>query len=151
MARRSEPYRDEAPIVAEIAAGAVVVHAGTGEVLLLHERTEDRWSIPKGHVDPGESLRTAALREVAEETGLAHVTLAEELAEVNYRFFDPKKARNVHKTTVFFLGRTDERTVRTETIFDRADWCTLAEALRRVPFATDRAALEAARARLDRT
>jgi 8-oxo-(d)GTP phosphatase len=63
------------------AAGAVVWRpAGSGggrpssprpvEVLLIHRPKYDDWSLPKGKLDPGEHLLAAAVREVAEETGL---------------------------------------------------------------------------------
>ncbi len=51
------------------AAGAVVTRKG-GDVLLVHRPRYDDWSFPKGKVDPGEHVVTAAIREVAEETGL---------------------------------------------------------------------------------
>ncbi len=54
------------------AAGAVITDA-TGRVLLVlrgHEPQSGRWSIPGGHVEPGESAAEAAAREVLEETGL---------------------------------------------------------------------------------
>jgi 8-oxo-(d)GTP phosphatase len=145
---RTEPYRPDAPIVPELSAGVVVRDPRTGAVLLLHEVQEDRWSLPKGHVDPGESLVTAALREVREETGLDAVTIDAEIAEVAYRYYDPRRATNVHKSVVYFLGRTDPAPVRLEPIFDRADWVPLAEAELRVRFGSDRKVLSAARARL---
>ena len=52
-----------------VAAGAVVVRKGP-EVLLVHRPKYDDWSFPKGKLDPGEHATTAAVREVAEETGL---------------------------------------------------------------------------------
>lgn len=55
----------------ELAVGAVVVHDGS---LLLVERGRGpavgKWSVPGGRVEPGELLRDAVAREVAEETGL---------------------------------------------------------------------------------
>jgi 8-oxo-dGTP pyrophosphatase MutT (NUDIX family) len=146
--RRSEPFRPEAPIVAELASGAIVSDGTHRSILLLHERQEDRWGFAKGHVDPGESLTQAALREIREETGLAQVHLEEELGEVSYRFFDPKRGLNVHKTTVFFLGTTDERALTLEPMFDRAEWVDLATARARVPFETDRAMLARFEARV---
>jgi 8-oxo-(d)GTP phosphatase len=50
------------------AAGAVVLR--TGKVLLVHRPAYDDWSFPKGKLDRGEQVTAAAVREVAEETGL---------------------------------------------------------------------------------
>lgn len=144
------PYHPAAPIVVELAAGAVVVGPGPapGRVLLLHLSAEDRWCLPKGHVEPGESLLAAALREVREETGLKDVRLGDEISQVSYRFFRPEEGQNVLKISVYFLGRTASSEVRTEPIFDRFEWVPLSVALDRVPFATDREVLSAAEAHL---
>jgi 8-oxo-(d)GTP phosphatase len=67
------------------AAGAVVRHPApaSGRVLLVHRPTYDDWSLPKGKLQPGEHVLQAAVREVAEETGL-RVTLGRRLARVRY-------------------------------------------------------------------
>ena len=54
------------------AAGAVLWRpAGRGiEVALIHRPRYDDWSFPKGKLKPGEHVLLAAVREVAEETGL---------------------------------------------------------------------------------
>lgn len=145
MGASSQPYRPSAPIVAELAAGIAVFGESDGRVFLLHQADEDRWCLPKGHVDPGESLESAALREVREETGFDRVVLEGELREVAYRFYSPRKEVNVHKAVVYFRGRTSERAPRLEPIFDRGEWVDLAEAIRRVRYPTDRSVLEAAR------
>ena len=56
-----------------LAAGAVTLRRrkGTTEVLLVHRPKYDDWSFPKGKLEPGEDARTAAVREVSEETGVA--------------------------------------------------------------------------------
>jgi 8-oxo-dGTP pyrophosphatase MutT (NUDIX family) len=150
MVRGDRTYRPDRSIVPELAAGAVVVQRPSGRVLLLHYGDEDRWALPKGHVDPGESLEAAAIREVREETGLREVQLGPEVAEVNYRFYAAQRGLNVHKTSVYFLAHTSEEEVQTEPIFDRSEWVDLDTAIRQVPFETDREVLRRARARLQR-
>lgn len=79
------------------AAGGAVWRLGAGgqlEVLLVHRARYDDWTLPKGKLDPGEDHEQAALREVAEETGLrCHVH--EELSEVRYADHQgrPKRVR----------------------------------------------------------
>jgi 8-oxo-dGTP diphosphatase len=61
-----------------VAAGAVVLRGqgstdgkgGRREVLLVHRPKYDDWTLPKGKLDAGESVRAAAVREVEEETGV---------------------------------------------------------------------------------
>ena len=56
----------------EIRAAGGIVHRHNGaatEVLVVHRPKYEDWSLPKGKLDPGETLEQAALREVEEETG----------------------------------------------------------------------------------
>lgn len=55
-----------------LAAGGVLYRntdADGDEILLVHRRRYNDWTLPKGKLKPGESFQAAALREVAEETG----------------------------------------------------------------------------------
>ncbi len=51
------------------AASAVVVD-GDGRILLHRRRDNDKWALPGGRMELGESLAGCAVREVREETGL---------------------------------------------------------------------------------
>ncbi len=79
--------RDDHPSgsVSVEAAGGVVVRATAAgpEVLLVHRVRYDDWSLPKGKLDPGEDHRSAAMREVLEETGV-HAHPTEELRQLVY-------------------------------------------------------------------
>jgi 8-oxo-dGTP pyrophosphatase MutT (NUDIX family) len=130
----TRPYRPGEPSVAELAAGAVLTLDRTGEILLLHHASEDRWCFPKGHVEPGESIGAAAIREVVEETGIHLITLEREIAQVAYRFFDPRKERNVFKTTVYWLARTTDPKAVPEHLFDEFRWVSPSVAYSLVPY-----------------
>lgn len=68
-----------------LAAGAVCwrIHKGKVRILLVHRTQHNDVSLPKGKVDPGETLPETAVREIAEETGLT-VSLDAPLGRVDY-------------------------------------------------------------------
>ena len=59
-----------------VTAGGVVLNA-KGKVLVVSQRG-DSWSLPKGHVDPGEEMLEAARREIKEESGISDLVLVKE-------------------------------------------------------------------------
>ncbi|GEL24544.1 putative hydrolase MutT/NUDIX [Pseudonocardia sulfidoxydans NBRC 16205] len=75
-----------------LAAGAVLWRAGTTgpEVGLVHRPRYDDWSLPKGKLDRGEHLATAAVREVVEETG-HHIRIGRRLGDTRYDVEDGAK------------------------------------------------------------
>ncbi|NMB03997.1 MAG: NUDIX hydrolase [Tissierellia bacterium] len=79
-----------------ISAGGVVIQ--DNKVLLLHTKN-DRWVLPKGHVEPEESLRQAAVREVFEEAGI-HARIERKLGWVYYEFVF--QGRNLKKKVLWF-------------------------------------------------
>lgn len=54
-------------------AGGVVLNT-KGQVLLIHQR-DGSWSLPKGKIKTGEDPRDAAVREIAEESGITDVKM----------------------------------------------------------------------------
>ena len=71
MARRDYFYDAEAPKPNSIRpAAAVALFDSRGNILLLRRKDNDKWTMPGGTLDFGESLTDCAIREVHEETGL---------------------------------------------------------------------------------
>ena len=73
----------------------------------LDKRGRLLWSLPKGHIEPGESAEQAAVREVAEETGIRGEILGE-LGTIDFWFIARDangRTRRIHKTVHHFLMR----------------------------------------------
>jgi 8-oxo-dGTP pyrophosphatase MutT (NUDIX family) len=91
--------------VVETSAGGLVVDTETGRAAVigrLDRRGRLLWSLPKGHVEQGETVEQAAVREVAEETGIDSTVVAA-LGNIDYWFVT--EDRRVHKTVHHFLLR----------------------------------------------
>ena len=55
------------------------------EVLLIQDSRE-RWTIPKGHIEPGETAKMTARREIEEETGLANISVLAWLGKIHFKY-----------------------------------------------------------------
>ena len=90
----------------ETSAGGVVLRTIDGVVHALVIRDPyQKWGLPKGHSEDGESPVETALREVREETGLDDLALGPELVTIDW-FFRAQGVQ-IHKFTTFFLMHSD--------------------------------------------
>ncbi|MCW2736179.1 NUDIX hydrolase [Nocardioides sp.] len=124
------------------AAGAVVTRKG-GDVLLVHRPKYDDWSFPKGKLDPGEHAVTAAVREVAEETGL-DVRLGPALTSQRYRMSNGRW-KSVAYWTARAVGSDDVSRYRVNDEIDAVEWVAWRDAALRLTYAYDRDTLAEAR------
>lgn len=88
--------------VPEETAGGVVFRRVDGKVeIMMIQDAKNRWSIPKGKVEPGERLEQTAAREVEEETGLKCLRVMDRLGKVDFRY--RSKDSLIMKTMHVFL------------------------------------------------
>lgn len=124
-------------------AGGLVVRGG--EVLLISTQRGSRWQLPKGHLEEGETPEQAAVREVAEETGVSG-RIVGALPGVDYRYSD-RTRRLIEKHVDYFLLAYESGS---EADFDPeevsgAAWLSWDEALARLTFENERRVVAAAR------
>ena len=93
-------------------AGGVVTN-NEGEVLVVSQRGRS-WSLPKGHIDPGEDALAAAKREIYEESGIRDLELVRELGtyERHKISWDGGDDRSERKVITMFLFRTSEKNLK---------------------------------------
>lgn len=105
MTEPAAPRRRRRRSVEEVSAGGLVVDGtGSSARAALIGRRDRRgalvWSLPKGHVEPGETPEQAAVREVREETGIEGEVLAP-LGTIDFWFM--AQERRIHKTVHHYL------------------------------------------------
>ena len=154
MARRVDrPRKLTAPAVRpplerEFSAGGLAYRrrAGGCEVVLAGRRhaqsRELVWTIPKGHLETGESSEAAAVREVREETGI-EATVEGRLGDVTYWFArrdEHGEPVRVFKRVRFFLMRAEGgRFADRDAEMDEVRWFSLEDAARIASFENERA------------
>ena len=94
------------PIRVEKSAGGVVLREieGVKHALVIRDPYRN-WGLPKGHLEDNETSAGAALREVAEETGLEDLRLGAELVTIDWYF--RAQGVQIHKFTTFYLMYSD--------------------------------------------
>src|ERR1700712_1548103 len=125
----------------EVSAGGLVVRVEDGVAVAaiigrLDRRGRLLWSLPKGHIEAGETAEQAAVREVEEETGIIGRVVAP-LGTIDFWFV--AEDRRVHKTVHHFLLRALGGELSDEDVeVSEVAWVPLAELESRLAYADER-------------
>ena len=86
-----------------------IIYNDKNEVVIVNQN-HDSWSLPKGHIDPGESPLEAALREIYEETGIKKPTYIRSLGKFKrYRIgLDGNDDLSELKTIAIYLFKSNQ-------------------------------------------
>ncbi|MCA6439510.1 MAG: NUDIX hydrolase [Sediminibacterium sp.] len=113
------------PII--IAAGGLVQNPSQ-EILLIFRR--GFWDLPKGKLDPGETIEACAIREVEEETGLTNLTLHKFITITKHEYFDPFHKQDVIKEShwhAMTINDYQNGTPQTEEDITEMKWVSIKE------------------------
>ncbi|MGN1313210.1 MAG: NUDIX hydrolase [Candidatus Nanosyncoccaceae bacterium] len=125
-------------IVREPTAGGIVFRMTPDqrdiEILLIQD-SKDRWTIPKGHIEPGETAKQAAVREIGEESGIKNVDVLAWLGKIHFKYRRLEKLV-LMTTQVYLVQSLDNSEHPTkEKWMNGIRWFSFADALDAIEYA----------------
>ena len=98
------------------------------EILLIQD-SKERWTIPKGHIEPGETAKMTARREIEEETGLKNVSVLTWLGKIHFKYRRMDKLV-LMTTQIYLVQALDDHEMPTgEKWMKGIRWFSFSEAL----------------------
>jgi 8-oxo-dGTP pyrophosphatase MutT (NUDIX family) len=136
QSKNARPYLKR---VDEVSAGGLVIDStGTKGLVIgrrdLKDATREKliWSLPKGHLEAGETPEQAAIREVHEETGIMS-EINRELGVIDFWFM--ASGKRIHKTVHHFLFKEVGGKLAPQiTEVDDVQWFPLEEIVQRLAY-----------------
>lgn len=104
-------YKDFKSLFTFIKAGGGVVRNKSGKVLIMHRL--GYWDLPKGKMDPGETIEVTAMREVTEEVGLHELELEYKVCETLH-CYRTKSKRVLKKTNWYSMFTSNHKELALE-------------------------------------
>lgn len=122
-------------IVREPTSGGLIFRRHNGKIqILLIQDAKKRWTIPKGHIEEGETAKQTAEREIGEEAGLFDLDILGWLGKINFRYRRMNKL--VLMTTQVYLVHAKSGTdqIKKEEWMSDIRWLDFAEALDKIEY-----------------
>ncbi|MBC7546818.1 NUDIX domain-containing protein [Candidatus Saccharibacteria bacterium] len=134
LVSKRRPVIDE--VVRETTSGGIIFRRdeqGALQILLIRD-AKNRWTIPKGHVEPGEEPKQTAEREINEETGLQEMKMYNWLGKVNFRY---RRAHTLVLMTMHIYlveGKGDTNSLKGEDWLTDIKWMPATEAVDKIAY-----------------
>lgn len=122
-------------------AGGVVI--GPGNKIVVVSQGGNSWSLPKGHLEPGETPEEAAIREIFEESGIQDAKIIELLGEYERGRIGPggegEDLNQMKHMTIYLCitNQTDLKPIDPEN--PSAEWLSISEVADRLTHPKDKA------------
>ena len=131
---------------ADIEAAGGVIYSPSKDAFLLLKHRQGHWAFAQGKLEKGEDVRSAAKREIEEETGIV-VEDFDDGCEVRVTYTYRHRRRTIKKAVTFYLVVSDAE-VRISSEHNGFVWAAYKEALTLLRFENHTRALKAAAKRL---
>ncbi len=129
-------------MIREFSAGGIVFN-DKGEVLLIQHSTNKYWGFPKGHVEEGQTVKQAALREVKEEGGI-ETEIIDKVGESKYIYTNKEKQKVFKVVTIFLMKYLSGDLKDHDSEVSDLGWFSIEDALNKLSFSNDQKLLEKA-------
>jgi ADP-ribose pyrophosphatase YjhB (NUDIX family) len=139
LAKLTRPFRRDKPVINEIvreaeAGGVVYRVAKNGKLqIVLFQDVRDRWTIPKGHIEEGETAQESAIREIGEEVGLFDIEPVCWLGKVNFRYRRVNTLVIISMQTYLFKSGKNDTLKKEEWMHD-VKWFDFDEAIDKIAY-----------------
>ena len=142
-------YMSDIPTESQISAGGVAYRRNgeTIEIALISVSERNRWQLPKGLIDDGETSAVAALREIREEAGIK-TEMIDLIDKVEYWYYATRRGERIryHKFVYFYLLRYQSGSTKDhDREVNEARWVSIDEARNMLAFKSEKGVVSRAK------